>query len=433
MNSTKESEVSMLPWSSVAIFERNVEKQFKAYCDKNSCDKSRWAMSVHVSQNYNSINFQFEDFPQYKMKDEAKVCQILEDFLSGELGIAVKDHSECLCCSMENNPNAITAHHVKLNIQVAMDVRQMVESSAAKEGAVHFPLHVTFDSNTVEYVLGVKSYDVKLLGRHFDQRLAEAYAILRNAISTHKIVPYVSEGYFTIEAIEKKQRKSKMGKPAKTQTKVTAVSPNRVGMSFAFGPSVNVELNPCFAAVLDALKSAGGKVLPVYRMCFPICEEARSLHIEFGNGKPTFEEFQKRNHKIDQYIENELGGGLKHLKQVFQDDILTHPIPIERDNPFYRNSIREGATSLLFADNNLTQKKQAALIAELADCDMVCVHWAYDNDFICTCDISKGQGHAGILYSRNIKRLNEEFAIRVLAPCELASIIACESGERYCA
>lgn len=82
---------------------------------------------------------------------------------------------------------------------------------------------------------------------------------------------------------------------------------------------------------------------------------------------------------------------------------------------------------MLLTDNTLPPKKLASHIAELADCDMVCAHWAHKNDFICTCDRSKGQGRSGILHPDNIEKLKAQFSIQVLSPDELVQEISSES------
>lgn len=277
-------------------------------------------------------------------------------------------------------------------------------------------LNVTFDSNTVEHALGVKGEAL------YCQNLAGAFARLRQAIEKGRIVPYVSEGYFTVEAILKKSRKKEMGRPAKSSSHVYAVSENEVGISMIFGPAVSVELPPQFEAVYKRLKELGGFVLPVNRFGWPVCKMVQELYPKFDTGGREFDAYNQKSDEVSRFIEDEIGGGLKFVKEQFKKDILSNPIPLHRDNPMYRELVRDGATNILFSDNNLSDKKIAKHIAEISDCDMVSSHIAFGNDVLCTLDRSKGQGISGILHADNLSKLRRKYPIRICSPVELVEV-----------
>ena len=102
---------------------------------------------------------------------------------------------------------------------------------------------------------------------------------------------------------------------------------------------------------------------------------------------------------------------------------MSREIPIGWDNPWYRDLVRNGAINILMKDNQLSDAKLARLVAELADCDMVSSHIAFENDYLCTLDRSRGQGKGGVLSKENLAKLNEKYPIRVVSPTELVEVL----------
>lgn len=283
-------------------------------------------------------------------------------------------------------------------------------------------LKVTFDSNTIEYAIGVKTYGEGTTDPSCCRGLATAFTKLRQAIEEGRIVPHASEGYFTVEAILKKCRKKAMGKPARSSSHVSVVSGREVKLSMVFGPAVYVELPPQFDAVYKRLKELGGIVLPVNRLGWPVCKTVQELYPKFNADRQEFDAYNQKSDEVSRFIEDEIGGGLKFVKEQFKKDILSNPIPLHRDNPMYRELVRDGATNILFSDNNLSDKKIAKHIAEISDCDMVSSHVAFGNDVLCTLDRSKGQGTSGILHADNLSKLEKKYPIRVCSPVELVQL-----------
>jgi hypothetical protein len=63
-------------------------------------------------------------------------------------------------------------------------------------------------------------------------------------------------------------------------------------------------------------------------------------------------------------------------------------------------------------------------IAEWADGDAIAAHIAYGNDYFCTRDAAKKAGPTSILSARNREWLLREYGARVIAPGDLAAILA---------
>lgn len=289
---------------------------------------------------------------------------------------------------------------------------------------------VTFDSNVIEYVVGAKGLRDEQGNLFHDGQTATAIGTLKGMIEKKQILPFVSEGYFTIEAIQKSRRRKELGKPAKMASSTADVRPACVRCTFAIGPSVDVVLPMQFERTLVALRKLGGKVLPVYRLAFPICRDIQDCKIDYKTlGKPL-ENYAEKEGEISEFIEKEIGSGLEYVKRVLKDDIKSHEIPIGWDNPWYRDLVEKGAINILMNDNNLSDAKLARLVAELVDCDMVSSHIAFEINYLCTLDRSKGQGKGGVLSKENLAKLSEKYPIRVLSPTELVDILN-GHGERH--
>ena len=282
---------------------------------------------------------------------------------------------------------------------------------------------VTFDSNVVEYVVGAKGLRDKEGKLLHDEQTASALETLKSMIEKKLIIPFVSEGYFTIEAIQKSRRREELGKPAKMSSSTKSCDPVSARCTFVMGPSVDVVLPTEFENTHVALRSLGGKVLPVYRLAFPICRDILDCKLDYKTLDKPLDNYTEKEGEISDFIEKEIGSGLEHVRRVLKEDIMSRGIPIGRDNPWYRDLVRNGAINILMKDNQLSDAKLARLVAELADCDMVSSHIAFENDYLCTLDRSRGQGKGGVLSKENLAKLNEKYPIRVVSPTELVEVL----------
>ena len=282
---------------------------------------------------------------------------------------------------------------------------------------------VTFDSNVVEYVVGAKGLRDKEGKLLHDEQTATALETLKGMIEKKQIIPFVSEGYFTIEAIQKSRRRTELGKPAKMSSSTKSCDPVSARCTFVMGPSVDVVLPTEFENTHVALRRLGGKVLPVYRLAFPICRDILDCKLDYKALDKPLDYYSEKEGEISDFIEKEIGSGLEYVRRVLKEDVLSHEIPIGWDNPWYRDLVRNGAINILMKDNQLSDAKLARLVAELADCDMVSSHIAFENDYLCTLDRSRGQGKGGVLSKENLAKLNEKYPIRVVSPTELVEVL----------
>lgn len=283
--------------------------------------------------------------------------------------------------------------------------------------------HITFDSNVIEYVLGVNALCRSDGMPIHDSETSCALRQINQLISDHVIIPYVSEGYFTLEALRKKERKKNLGKPAKITVSKANSKPHVYESTFTMGPSVEIVLPEPFERTYKALKNIGGKILPVCRIAFPMCKEVLDCRADFGAGHISFGDYNDKCAAISRFIETELGGGLEGAKTTLQENIEhcieQNTIPIAYDNPWYRDLVRNRAANILFGGNDLSDKALGKIVAEISDCDMVASHIAYGNYCLCTLDRSIGQGNKGILHPDNLIELNKAYPITVLSPCYL--------------
>ena len=268
------------------------------------------------------------------------------------------------------------------------------------------PFHVTFDSNTIEFVLNTKPYTLESMGQNFDPELEKAFCKINAAIEAHDVIPFVSETYFSSEAIPKKARKSNMGTPCKPTIDCTYFNDKTIRIRFSLSPSVIVELPQQFMAVKEKLMDGFGYVLPVSRIAFPYCKEIKNLYAPNIN----VSKFREDSGNVARFLEDKLGASLKYVKATLK----AHCSILEQDLPI----------TDLFNKTNLSDKKVAKLMAELADCDMICAHIASKNHYLCTLDESKTQGQTGIFSCGNIRKLKNEYRLHIINPQKLAKLIS---------
>ena len=109
----------------------------------------------------------------------------------------------------------------------------------------------------------------------------------------------------------------------------------------------------------------------------------------------------ERAFKCGRFIENELQAGYQNFKNLLDLKSGEHICQKSKDN------------------DDITDKKYAAGVAEWMDGDSLAAHYGYGIDYYCTNDKGKGAGSSSIFHSNNREKLKERFNIEIIEPSEL--------------
>lgn len=112
-----------------------------------------------------------------------------------------------------------------------------------------------------------------------------------------------------------------------------------------------------------------------------------------------------RTFECARFIENELQAGYKNFQNLLDLKSDEHICQKSKD------------------DEDITDKKYAAGVAEWMDGDSLAAHYGYGLDYYCTNDKGKGAGSNSIFHLNNKEKLKERFDIKILEPSELFKLL----------
>jgi len=248
-------------------------------------------------------------------------------------------------------------------------------------------MRVTFDSNVVPG----------------DSSKEKSLRKIRRAIIDKKIIACLAETVFTLEAIEKKDRKpflSTYEPNIKCSEEIKKDGTIKVSMSI--GPDEKhhaLNSRPRVLYLKDAI-NIGFKLLRCPRIAGivnPDIKEEFFLSDDFVPIKERQDSFSIVQTEIEQN-----GGGIQHIKSIGE----------KYEPSDWRKGIRK-------APECETGKIKKA-VAEWADGDSIAAHLSYKNDFFCTRDVGKSGGPKSVLAPQNRKWLEAKYNIVILPPEELA-------------
>jgi len=256
-------------------------------------------------------------------------------------------------------------------------------------------MRVTFDSNVWRIVASPDRFP--------DDEFIDSFRKIRQAIMDKKIIACLAETIFTLEAIQKKNRKSFLTTyEPNIKCSEEAQADGSIKLSISIEPDrkhhpVN---NLYLSSHLEDAINIGFKLLRCPRIAGivnPDIKEDFFLsedHVPIKERQDTFSMVQT---EIEQN-----GSGIQHIKSIGEKYNSSNWIKGIEESP-------ECETGNI---------KKA--VAEWADGDSIAAHLAYKNDFFCTRDIGKSGGAKSVLSSKNRKWLEAKYNIVILPPEELA-------------
>jgi hypothetical protein len=260
-------------------------------------------------------------------------------------------------------------------------------------------LKVTFDSNSYRQIASPTKF-------HSDPDIPH-FEVIRQAIVEGKIVPCLSETIFTLEAIQRKERKNFLSNyQPEIKWEENATNDGKINISFSIGP--NIEAHPGSHPILnehfnDAM-DLGFKLLRLPRIAGITNPEVEGHHLELN--KEELEDKLNNFGNILSDIEAR-GSGMQHIKEI-GNKYCGENIP-------WQDGIKNAPDQ---EDKNIQNA-----IAEWADGDSVASHISYKNDYFCTRDMAKKAGSNSILSPANKAWLETEYGTKFVTPKELAEIL----------
>lgn len=256
---------------------------------------------------------------------------------------------------------------------------------------------VTFDSNVWRKVASPDNFP--------KDPLNSDYRIIRKAIDEKMIIAFLSETIFTLEAINKKDRKQFFKDyKADFKTEITEGDDGSIKMSFTIGPNENAH-----PGLNDFLKEHFGDAV---KLGFNIIHLPRIAGIT--NKEIEQLKFKMKGKELSDYLDKvfEVGRRIKELKA---GDYEIEQLGLK----YHADGWMLGLGNAPESENGVIAKA----VAEWADGDSVASHIAINGDYFCTNDSAKKAGSNSVLSDKNVQILNKEYGFEKITPTELVKLI----------
>jgi len=258
-------------------------------------------------------------------------------------------------------------------------------------------MKVTFDSNVWRKIATPNNFP--------KDPIINDYIKIRNAIDSNVIKPFLSETIFTLEAINKRDRKEFFKNySSDVKTKVQEGENGAIKISFIMGSDENAHpgLNEFLKEHFTDASKLGFNIIHLPRIGGITNKEIESL------------KYEMKGKELSEYLDKvfEVGTRIKSLEAGSYE--------IEKLGEKYgTNGWFNGLGSAPDSENSVIAKA----VAEWADGDSVACHIAIDGDYFCTNDSAKKAGSNSILSDKNVEILSKEYNFKKITPTELALLI----------
>lgn len=258
-------------------------------------------------------------------------------------------------------------------------------------------MKVTFDSNTWRKVASPDNFPKDPI--NID------YRAIKEAINTGLIIPFISETVFTLEAIQKKNRKT-FFKDYKA-VRMTDFSEDEDGcikIQIKIGPNENAH-----PGNNDFLKE---HLADAVQLGFNIIQLPRIAGIT--NREIEAYKYKMDNETLSQYLDKvfEVGRRITEL-QAGDYEIQQLGLKYNSESGF------QGIGKAPDSEDGIIAKA----IAEWADGDSVASHIAIGGDYFCTNDKAVSAGAKSVFTPANLNILATEYNFKTINPTDLAIII----------
>lgn len=256
---------------------------------------------------------------------------------------------------------------------------------------------ITFDSNTWRKVATPDNFP--------KDPIIEDYKTIRMAINNGQIIPFISETVFTLEAIQKKNRKQFFKDyKAVITTDISEDEKGYVNMQFQIGPNKNAHsgnnefLKEHFA---DAVK-----------LGFNIIHLPRIAGITNKDIEASL--YRMDNETLGKYLDKVFEVG-RRITELEAGDYEIQQIGLKYNSQSGFQGIGDAPNS----ENGVIAKA----VAEWADGDSVASHIAIGGDYFCTNDKAVSGGAKSVFTEKNLAILRNEYGFKTISPTDLSNLL----------
>lgn len=258
-------------------------------------------------------------------------------------------------------------------------------------------MKITFDSNTWRKVASPDNFP--------KDPIIDDYKIIREAISNCKIIPFISETVFTLEAIKKIDRKQFFKDYKAVVTfDVSVGEDGYIKIQFSIGPNKDAHPgnnNFLIEHFADAV-NLGFNVIYLPRIAGITNKDIEGYKYKMDTATLT------------QYLEKVFEVGRRITELQAGDYEIT-----ELANKYNPQAGLAGIGDAPDSENGVIAKA----IAEWADGDSVASHVAIRGDYFCTNDKAISGGMKSVFSATNLAILNKEYGLKTINPTCLANLV----------
>jgi len=248
-------------------------------------------------------------------------------------------------------------------------------------------MKITFDSNVWRIISSPDKFP--------NEPSIEDFKAIRKAIDDKKIIPFLCETVFTLEAIKRKDRKEFFSDyKAKISSSVKDEGNGKLNLSFSIGPDKTAHPgnNSYLESHLNDAISIGFQIINLPRVAGIINPDIEAHFFKHED----LESYHKTVFEVGRAIEDKQAG-MHHIKAIGKQYNKQWTTGIEQAPDHQEGNI-------------------AKAIAEWADGDSVACHIAVKGDFFCTRDVAKKAGDTSIFSEENTKWLAREYDFHIISP-----------------
>ncbi len=254
-------------------------------------------------------------------------------------------------------------------------------------------MKIIFDSNVWRHISSPNNFPNDPDIEYFRQINAK--------INSNEIEPYISETVFTIESIQRRNRKKFISNYRPQIVFTTTDSGNTTSNSINMGSdsSFHPGNHPILQEHLDDAMELGFRIVRCPRIAGIINPEIENFRYELSGQE--LKEYHDKLFEVGKQIE-EHEAGFYHIQKIGEryDDVWFKGIAKAPDEEW----------------GNI-----AKAMAEWADGDSVAISVALGCDYLCTRDEAKGAGTKSVLSNQNLEWLNSNYGFKIITPQDLAN------------
>jgi len=251
-------------------------------------------------------------------------------------------------------------------------------------------MKITFDSNVWRIISSPETFP--------NEPAIESFKAIRKAIDEKRITPFLCETVFTLEAIQKKDRKEFFSEYKPKINTTEEAEGNGIKLSFSIEPDKTA--HPGNNSYLEKhLKDAieiGFEIIKLPRIAGIVNPDIEAHFYKHDN----LSSYHNKVFAVGRKIESK-EAGMFHIKSLG-----------EKYDVNWMNGIE------LAPEHEVGNIAKA--IAEWADGDSVACHIAVDGDYFCTRDTAQKAGDKSIFSEANLNWLKSNYNFEIISPEELA-------------